>query len=461
MNSKIICSECLKKQEKIYRLEEENKSLKAKLEYKQRKEKEGLFGSSTPSSKQPVKSNSSNGELVKNKGGGKIGHKGNGRSIPEEVDKVEKIKAADKCPYCGGKHLEKIDERKRYVKDYIIKLERVLYIHERKLCRDCHKTFQERTPGVLERNLFSNNLLSYIASEHYLGGITLGHLEAQSKVGYSSLMNALHRLGKLLKDFPDRLVEEYKTSGVKHADETGWRTDGQNGYAWLFISKDTALYRFRKSRSAKIAEEVLGKKALPGVLVVDRYSGYNKSPCKIQYCYAHLLRAVEDLEKEFPDKAEICNFVSRAAPLLSEAMNLRKLSITDKEYYLRAKDIKDEIISIMNSSAEHAGIQNIQYIFTNNEHRLYHWAENREVPAENNFAERELRPLILARKNSFGSHSDEGARTREILMSVLKTLKLRSKEDVRVAFKNLLDNIANNPAVDAFQAFFPKVPKAP
>ena len=142
-------------------------------------------------------------------------------------------------------------------------------------------------------------------------------------------------------------------------------------------------------------------------------------------------------------------------------MNLRKLSITDKEYYLRAKDIKDEIISIMNSPAEHAGIQNIQYIFTNNEHRLYHWTENREVPAENNFAERELRPLILSRKNSFGSHSDEGARTREILMSVLKTLKLRSKEDVRVAFKNLLDNIANNPAVDAFQAFFPKVPKAP
>ncbi|MFH1562568.1 MAG: transposase [Nitrospirota bacterium] len=34
-------------------------------------------------------------------------------------------------------------------------------------------------------------------------------------------------------------------------------------------------------------------------MVVDRYNGYNKVPCEIQYCYAHLLRNVEDLEKQF------------------------------------------------------------------------------------------------------------------------------------------------------------------
>lgn len=39
------------------------------------------------------------------------------------------------------------------------------------------------------------------------------------------------------------------------------------------------------------------------------------------------------------------------------------------------------------------------------------------MPAENNLAERELRPLVIARKVSFGSQSDAGARTREILMT--------------------------------------------
>jgi hypothetical protein len=91
----------------------------------------------------------------------------------------------------------------------------------------------------------------------------------------------MHRLGELLKDIPDRLVEEYKKAEVKHANETSWRTDGQNGYAWLFTTDHTAVYRFRKTRSAKVAHEVLGQKKLPGYLVVDRYGGYNKSPCKI------------------------------------------------------------------------------------------------------------------------------------------------------------------------------------
>jgi hypothetical protein len=460
MCAKIICSECLKKQEKIDRLEEENRSLKAKLRYKEQlpKGQEGYFGSSTPSSKLPIKKNSqSKAGIPKNKGGAKPGHEGRGRKLLEKVDRVEVVNAPDNCPYCGSNELKNLGKRQRYVNNYVIKLERVMYQLERKRCNECNNTFQGKVPGVFDRNLLSNNLLSHVACEHYLEGITLGHLENQTTIGYGSLVNAMHRLGELLKDIPDRLIEEYKKAEVKHADETSWRTDGQNGYAWLFTTDHTAVYRFRKTRSAKVAHEVLGQKKLPGFLVVDRYGGYNKSPCKIQYCYAHLLRAVQDLEKEFPEKEEIRNFVSKTAALLSEAMNLRGLSILGKEYHLRAKRIKKAIIKIMNSPAEHAGIQNIQYIFNHYNHRLYHWVNNRNVPAENNFAERQLRPLVLARKNSFGSHSDEGARTREILMTVLRTLKLRSKENIKDVFKNLLDNMAYNPNVDVYGKFFPKV----
>jgi hypothetical protein len=67
-------------------------------------------------------------------------------------------------------------------------------------------------------------------------------------------------------------------------------------------------------RISKIPQMILGQKPLPGVLVVDRYAGYNKAPCSIQYCYAHLLREVEDLEKDFPDSDEIKAFVSVMAP---------------------------------------------------------------------------------------------------------------------------------------------------
>ena len=45
-----ICQKCFEKQQKIDKLEEEIKCLKAKLKYETKKIQEGYFGSSTPSS---------------------------------------------------------------------------------------------------------------------------------------------------------------------------------------------------------------------------------------------------------------------------------------------------------------------------------------------------------------------------------------------------------------------------
>ena len=108
----------------------------------------------------------------------------------------------------------------------------------------------------------------------------------------------------------EQLKEDYRQAEVKHADETGWRTDGDNGYAWLYTNKDTSIFEFRGTRSGKVVKEILGEGKLPGILVVDRYAAYNRAGCKLQYCYAHLLRSVQDLEKEFPEVAEIKNFVT-------------------------------------------------------------------------------------------------------------------------------------------------------
>jgi len=51
------CEGCLQKQRQIDQLLEEVQRLKAKLRYQERKDKEGFFGSSTPSSQLPLKAN--------------------------------------------------------------------------------------------------------------------------------------------------------------------------------------------------------------------------------------------------------------------------------------------------------------------------------------------------------------------------------------------------------------------
>jgi transposase len=436
------CKECLNKQQKVNELEEEIVLLKAKLRYQERTAKEGFFGSSTPSSKIPVKPNSQKAHQ-RNRGGGKVGHQGHGRRsiCQEDADKVENIRIDDTCPDCGSFLEDKGTKARTVIDCQPVKMKKILYHLQRKRCPKCKKLISARPPGVFAKCLYSNQLLTYVAVQHYIYGNTLGQIEKQTGIGYSSLVDAMHQLSKRLKDVPNALIQTYRDSLVKHADETGWRTDGNNGYAWLFCTPQISIFRVRRTRSASVPREVFGEKPVPGVLVVDRYNGYNKMPCSIQYCYAHLLRTVKDLEKDFPENTEIESFVEALALQLTNAISLRTLDITEKQFKRQAAKIKDEILNIVNRQARHPAIQKIQDIFREKADRLYHWADDRNVPADNNLAERELRPLVIARKISFGSQSDVGAKTREILMTVLHTLKKRSP-DVTTAFKSALDKLA-------------------
>jgi len=448
------CKECLRKQQKINDLEEQIACLKTKLRYQERTAKEGFFGSSTPSASIPVKANSSAGHK-RNRGGGKVGHQGHGRTsiCEKDADKVEKIPIGNICPDCGSTLEDKGIKARTVIDCQPVKMKKIVYYLERKRCPKCKKLISARAPGVFAKCLYSNQLLAYVAVQHYIYGNTLGQIEKQTGIGYSSLIDAMHQLSKRLKDVPNALIAAYRTSEVKHADETGWRTDGNNGYAWLFCTPQISIFRVRKTRSASVPKEVFGEKAVPGVLVVDRYNGYNKMHCLIQYCYAHLLRTVKDLEKDFPENAEIKSFVEALAPQLANAISLRTLDITEKQFKQQAAKIKNEIINITNRQARHPAIQKIQDIFREKADRLYHWAEDRNVPADNNLAERELRPLVIARKISFGSQSDAGARTREMLMTVLHTLKKRTT-DVTVAFKSALNKLAEDGDIDPFKAVF-------
>jgi transposase len=434
----------LRKQQEIDRLREENARLKDRLRYQERTAKEGFFGSSTPSSKIPVKP-SAPAESAPKFGGAKPGHVGHGRCTipPEQADRVERTPAPERCPECG-RLLETKGTTPRTVIDVEpLRRQTVCYQLDQKYCCHCRKLVRASAPGVLPRALLSNRLLAHVAVQHYVYGVTLGQLENQLDVGYGTLLGALHQMARLLEPACEQLVQDYRKALVRHADETGWRTDGHNGYAWLFCTQTISVFRFRQSRSGQVALQVLGVKRLRGVLVVDRYHGYNRAPCALQYCYSHLLRDVQDLEKEFPENHEIQQFVSAFAPLLARAMQLRGLKLTGEQFRLQADQTQQQIMALAQAPAQHPGIQKIQNIFREQTKRLFHWTKSPKIPADNNRAERELRPLVIARKISFGSQSEAGARTRETLMTVLHTLRKRSA-NVTAAFEQALNHLSDD-----------------
>jgi transposase len=72
-------------------------------------------------------------------------------------------------------------------------------------------------------------LLVELAHQHYVLGRTLGQIAEKLSLNYSTLAESFKRVGKLLEPGLDKLKKDYRQALVRHADETSWRTDGDNG----------------------------------------------------------------------------------------------------------------------------------------------------------------------------------------------------------------------------------------
>ena len=450
-----LCDGCLEKQREIDRLKEEVQRLRQKLNLNQRKSQEGFFGSSTPSSQVPVKPNSLAENQAK-KGGAKKGHRGVGRKVFAATEADEQRVAAVETETCSDCEcgLNRLSANERSV--YEIERERVKKIYytiERKICPKCQKIASGKVENAFARVSLSNELVVEVAEQHYVLGRTLGQIAGRFGINNSTLLESLKRIGKMLKPCLGKLMQDYRAAFVRHADETGWRTDGGNGYSWYFGSKQVSLHLFRQTRSSSVVEEVLGKERLAGVLVVDRYRGYNQVPCEIQYCYAHLLRELEDLAKAFPKNREIGSYTKQMGKCLAKAMKLRKRELNEQEHQKEAAKIKRKIYELSNRQAKHPGVRRWQDFYVENAARLYHWCQSAEIPAENNYAEREVRKTVIARKISHGSQSEEGAETREIWTSVLESLRKRG-ENPREKLVEALNKLSQNEDLDIAEELF-------
>jgi transposase len=428
------------------RLKAQVRRLKARLGRQDRHIHERPFGSSTSSAKEPFKPKAT-AENQARKGGAKPGHKGHGRSATVRLPalpEVRRLSPGPSCPCCGGV-LERPSKRVRQTIAWEPSGPGVrTTVHEDCWCPNCLRTVRPRTPGVLPDSMLENSALATVASLHYLQGMTLGHIARITGINKGTLTAAMHRLAGLLEPAAAVLLNDLRTGAAIFADETVWRIDGDSGYAWMMRSLDTMVYAFRSTRSGSVAQELLGKERLGGVLETDRYGGYNGLPIRRQFCFAHLLRDLKDLREDFPDHPEVNAFVDRLAPLLKRAMGLPSREPRLPQYRRKARRIRQRILEVIGRSARHPGIQSFQAIFRENADKLYHWVEDPIVRAENNTAERSLRPTVIARKLSFGSQSLRGAHTREIIMTVLGTLQLRTPDPV-VVLRHALDAIAMHP----------------
>ena len=109
------------------------------------------------------------------------------------------------------------------------------------------------------------------------------------------------------------ILERIQCSPVVHADETGWREEGHNGYVWTFSTP-----ALRRGRGKTVVDEVLGEE-VGGVLVSDFYAAYHHYDGPKQRCWAHLLRDVHDLPAHYPQDHRLAQWADAVHQLYRRA----------------------------------------------------------------------------------------------------------------------------------------------
>jgi transposase len=251
-------------------------------------------------------------------------------------------------------------------------------------------------------------------------------------VSVGEIVEVLHRVRRQVQPELGQLRRQMRGSAALHMDETGWREDGQNGYVWVGSTcgpEAVRYYEYDRSRGRKVVQRLLGAE-FAGVLHSDFYGAYNIYLGAHQRCWAHLLRDLHELREEHGSDEAVVNWVDRVKALYEEGQEYAvagRLS-SPEERQRKYTELLDRLQPLGLAHAQVKGhhCQALAKRLLRHQDELFGFVLVDGLAADNNLAERSLRPLVVARKISGGTRSAEGSKTRMALASLFQTWRARS-----------------------------------
>jgi transposase len=348
--------------------------------------------------------------------------------IDEEKEAILKL-----CPHCQTKLSKKVATYQRIVEDIPdFEKERVKvtkYTINRYWCSKCQKIITAKPLEVLPKCRLGINTLLYVLYSKYRLRLTQDLIKENLntyfnlKISEGEINNLLNKGKEIFKPKWREIIEKIRASPVINSDETGWKINGENCWLWDFVGDKAVRYTISESRGKGIPEKVLGKD-FKGAIISDFYQAYNQFKEK-QRCWIHLLRKA----KELLELRKInSNQKEKIENIYQKIVTLKKESIAKEKIEKEATLIERKLLKISQAKSKDKKVQNLYHLIKKHLKELTLCLRNPLVPADNNRAERMLRPLVILRKISQGNKSKKGALTQEINLSVIETLKLEGKE---------------------------------
>ena len=98
-------------------------------------------------------------------------------------------------------------------------------------------------------------------------------------------------------------------------------------------------------------------------------------------------------------------------------------NVAEEELSEKAADFKKELEEITNQQLENQDAENLRKRLIKHKDELFVFLTHPYVPADNNQAERSLRPCVIHRKLMYFNTTEQGARHYELIMSLTQTAK--------------------------------------
>lgn len=293
----------------------------------------------------------------------------------------------------------------------------------------------ERREEVVGHGRLGVRVTSVIALVRAVMRVPVRHIRAvllildgcQSSTG--EIVERLHRVVTHAKPVLETITGQRRASPAVHADETGWREDGEHGSIWSACTPTRRSDESHHARSGDIVKEVIGPDGA-GVLGSDVYAGSNRHQGLHQRWWVHSLRDIHTLKKNAPDDeglllwAKPVTAVSEDAVAWAEqgpdpSLSARTHQHVRVEHHHAFEQRRWALCQpFPHTLAFHQTVcERMERVLP----ALFPCVASPFVPAHHHLAERRVHPMVIARTISGGSRRPNGSATRMGVASLFGT----------------------------------------
>jgi len=441
----------------VARLLEENEQLKAQIEQLKlelKVERQSKFATSasekSEESESAVVTDTDDGQAKKR--GAPVGHPGWFRPTPTEYDRLILVDAPACCPHCQGEvrlfpAVDPYDHLQEDIVDNVYQV--LLYRHPAVRCTVCRRWVRQAGCSEILGSRIGPGLRSWAVYLRNTIGVSYRKVPKilEELLGFAFTPAALIGFEKALEKLADPLVEDIakkiaSSDGPVHADETYWTVDAHRAYYWVHCTEFYVHFQFDMSRAGEVSRNLLGP-YFDGTLVTDCYAGYEAHTAKAkQKCLAHLARTARDWQKVVPADsagaaffADVREFVRRGCRFYREraAGGMSAAELTVEANWLREELSRLQVYPL--DAEKDAKAVTLQSRIIKHADQWLVFLDDPRVPPTNNRAERDLRPLVVLRKVTFGHRTQSGATRMGKLMTVGETAKRHGHRPTRIFYR--------------------------